>query len=272
MSTFLGIVDLANDRLGFRALAIEDRQLEFDRELRRVKHLAAEGGFEAGLVFAELRAGRIGHLQRCNAGLGADESHLHALHGIEIGALARRVQRRSLECLVCAVDLLHRAFEIHGTAALSAARTAGLATLTARLAGLGERLELSLVKEAVLVGVGAIEHALDLLRRHFVLRDLAVLVGVHLHHALNELRWVAAITAGTLTVLTASWSTRWKGSVLLGSGEGGEREGEREGERAGERAGEIACVGHDARRVADSRSVLTRLGARRPDRRSVRCE
>ena len=272
MSTFLGIVDLANDRLGFRALAIEDRQLEFDRELRRVKHLAAEGGFEAGLVFAELRAGRIGHLQRCNAGLGADDSHLHALHGIEIGALARRVHRRSLERLVCAVDLLHRAIEIHGTAALSATWsatwTAGLATLTARLAGLGERLELSLVKEAVLVGVGAIEHALDLLRRHFVLRDLAVLVGVHLHHALNELRWVAAITAGTLTVLTARGSTRRKGSVLLGSGEGGEREGERDGENAGE----IACVGHDARRVADSRSVLTRFGARRPDRRSVRCE
>jgi hypothetical protein len=71
--------------------------------------------------------------------------------------------------------------------------------------------ELSALDKAVLVGVGAFENPLDEHRRHLIARELAVAVLIHVHEALNHLRWVdlAAAHAWALTILAwLAWLAR----------------------------------------------------------------
>ena len=259
MALLLHVVELGHQCLRLGGLAVEDRVLELDRELRAVEHHAAVGRLEGRLVLAELRLRRGRHAQRRRAALGADHAHLQALRGLEVGGARRRVHRRGLERLVRAVDLLHRALDVDRAAGLAAALSALATTLAAaHAAGLREGLELRLVDEAVLVGVGAVEDALGERAGELVLRELAVTVGVLLHDALDHLGGVAAAAAGALAVLAAGTTARGEGAVLLGGGDRGERESEG--------AGENACVGHVPRPRVGRLRVCPRVADEAPAR------
>ena len=261
MALLLHGVKLGHEALRLRGVAFEHGLLELDRHHERVKHRAAELGLELQAVVAELRLCRVRHLQPLARALRRHQRGLHRLDHAEVRRARRRIEARVAERLVRAVQLLHRAFEVHAALGAAAAAFALSAARAAHGAVLGSRLEFTSVDRAVLVRVAALHETLGERGRKLVLRELAVAVRVVLHHAVDELlrvdrlaRALALLALLSVAAAARPGALRREGAVLLRKGDGCERECE---DRASERELHVDFL--QAVRPVDRRAVRPRV-------------